>query len=256
MLSFQKLTSHSSAFFKRYFLYFSLGLFPLICIYAGYCAGLKAAPKALIIDLYGDSTTVGATTINGKLGVSAPRQERILEEKLSRILQREVVVRNYGVGGSQAHQLLNGTDGRNPPFGEVVAQSNAQVVSFNYALNDTYYCKKPTEGYEQVCHDYYRQIMTELVNIAKRNGKIVVLNTPNPTKWQPSPGSIIYDYTEIIKQVAIETDVGLVDHFYEIMATDGWQDLISADKVHPMPELYQQKASRLAIAVVQAVNSQ
>lgn len=81
-------------------------------------------------------------------------------------------VLNEGVGGARAGQLLRGSDGKHLPWKDEVTKIHSDIILLNYGINDTYH------GTESLGE--YRRTMLELVRIAKKAGKRVFLQTPNP----------------------------------------------------------------------------
>lgn len=77
-------------------------------------------------------------------------------------------ITNKAVAGSTSSQLLSGTDGRNLPWAEEMATSNASGVIVNHGLND-----------DALTIDEYRSNLTQLATQALLSGKWVILEQPN-----------------------------------------------------------------------------
>ncbi|MCP1651704.1 SGNH/GDSL hydrolase family protein [Pseudomonas nitroreducens] len=194
--------------------------------------------SAVIIEQYGDSTTLGLT-YNGTTYVAAtPSAPDTLYTDLNgRFGGGSVVVYNKGVSSSCAKDLLNGT-GSTQPFSTVMQTSPAHVVTLNYGMNDGYYCNQTP--------DQYQSTMTQLVNIAKARGKIVILEEPNPTTNPQNPN--LYSYIERLSQVAISTNVPIIQH-YRVMSSSNFWKLMLSDGIHPTSEGYTFKG-RLEFQVI------
>lgn len=127
-------------------------------------------------------------------------------------------VTNHAKGGSTSTDLLRGTDGINSPWPSNVV---ADVVMLDFGANDAYSAKRI--GLEQ-----YRANLLRLANAPAR----VVLQTPLPSAV---PGRDLAPYAEVMRQVAREKGLDLVDMFACLSAVPGWQSLLY-DQTHPSPE--------------------
>lgn len=200
------------------------------------------AKRPVVIEAYGDSTTLGAQTVNGILTYSTNNEPQQLQSMLQDRFGGHVYVVNYGVGGTQAYQLLTGTDGRNKPWELQMKESAADIVIINYALNDQLYNAKPAPGMFQATPETYAQIIREIVLVARSEGKYVVLQEPNPTVYQPGVGNL-YRFVTALRRVSEELDVPLVAQYEALQEVAGWKEMLS-DSVHPDDQLYQLKATR------------
>lgn len=216
---------------------FALGLLQLGC---SVIASAASASRPVLIEVYGDSTTLGAQTIDGSLVVSMESEPKQLQDLLRERFGDAVTVVNNGVGGTQAYQLLSGTDGKNKPWAEQMANSAADIVILNYALNDQLYNAKPVEGMFQGTPEIYGDIMTWLIQIAREQRKIVVLQEPNPTCNQPAVGNL-YRFVSALRTAASQMNAPLVAQYDYLQGIPGWKEMLS-DCVHPDDQLYGLKA--------------
>lgn len=200
------------------------------------------AKRPVVIEAYGDSTTLGAQTVSGMLTYSRNNEPQQLQNLLQDRFGGHVYVVNYGVGGTQAHQLLTGTDGRNKPWELQMKGSAADIVIVNYALNDQLYNAKPAPGMFQATPETYAQIIRDIVLVARSEGKYVVLQEPNPTVYQPGVGNL-YRFVNALRRVSEELDVPLVAQYEALQEVTGWKEMLS-DSVHPDDQMYQLKATR------------
>ncbi|MHB2205439.1 SGNH/GDSL hydrolase family protein [Methylobacterium sp. CM6257] len=178
----------------------------------------------LIVAYHGDST------IEGSRGYKpAPA---VFQEKLP----AGFVVINEGVGGATAKMLLDGTDGKHPPWREWLAKSQAKYVIINHSLND------------QSSYDVteYEEYLIRIVNLARSYGKIVVLETPNPTRYS----AILRPYVAVVRKISAMKGVFLIDQFsylnnYMKINNIGVYD-ITYDGVHPTQKTHDLKGEYAA----------
>lgn len=188
-----------------------------------------ASPSSVnqIIDYYGDSTVWGFSS--GTAGT----QVAVLPTDTFRSLlpaQARYIVRNQGVSRTTACQLLNGTDGRHPAWTEEMANSDAKFVFINHAIND----QRDDIG-ESVAN--YRNCLTSLVRGARQRGKIVILETPNPTD-QTNAG--LDEYVNGMRAVAAAEGVPVIDQYQYLLGVLGGRDVrtLMPDGIHPSDETY------------------
>ncbi len=212
---------------------------------AGIIAPAKASTiQQVQIDFYGDSTTKGAQTIGGILGATVDNEPTIVQNMLQMRFGAGVKVNNQGVGGTEAAQLLNGTDGAHPPFSQVMAASPAQIVVFNFALNDSYYAVKPKAGVPSESVDEYWANMSQLCQIARSYGKTCVFEEPNPVNGiQSDPNAPIFGYVYVLRQAAVQLNVPLVSQFDNFQQLPNWLSWLSDDLTHPTDAGYAFKAA-------------
>lgn len=191
------------------------------------------------IDAYGDSTTLGITCSNGHCGPQAQNAVAYLQDELQAKHGERVQVTNFGVGGTMATQLRDGTGNRRAgptaglPWRERLAASRAQIVLINYGINEVMQNQTPGQFYEAE---------TTLVKSAREQGKQVVLQTSNPMPDNRLNAKLAA-MAAMTRRVAAEQQVPLVDQFAYVSALPDWQALMS-DGAHPKPELYRLKAEQ------------
>ena len=196
--------------------------------------------KSVLIEAYGDSTTQGFQTVNGA-GVLTPNSEpAALQKLLQAQFGPSVTVSNQGVSGTEASQLLNGTDGVHGSWLNQMASSKADIVTINFELNDAFFSKVPTPGAIPESPSDYASYMTQLVQVAKAAGKHVILFEPNPT-IEPLRVSLAPSYLVALQSVADAQNVPLVPEYDAILSTPNWQSMLT-DEVHPNDALYAIKA--------------
>ena len=200
------------------------------------------ASNTIIIEMYGDSTTLGAQTINGTLTTTSSSEPTQLQDLLQTHFGKNITVINNGVGGTQAYQLLSGTDGRNRAWATQMAKSNADIVILNYALNDQMYNATQTPGMYQETPETYANIIGWLIQTARDNGKQVVLQEPNPTCFQPKVGNL-HRFVTALRNTANLMNAPLVAEYDYIQTLTGWKSMLT-DCAHPNDALYGIKARR------------
>ncbi|UXZ62699.1 SGNH/GDSL hydrolase family protein [Burkholderia multivorans] len=174
---------------------------------------------------------------------SVDNEPALLQNMLQARFGASVIVNNQGVGGTEAVQLLNGTDGVHPPFEQLMAVSDAKIVIFNFGLNDSYYATKPKEGVPIESVDGYWSAMSQLCQIARQHGKICVFEEPNPVDGVQDPAAPIYGYVYVLRQVAAQLNAPLVPQFDKFQTLPDWRSWLSEDKTHPTDAGYAFKAS-------------
>ena len=196
----------------------------------------------VLIEAYGDSTTEGWQVINGASVISPNSETKVLERMLQQKYGAGVRIANHGVGGTQASQLLYGSDGRHPVWDDQMRASLAKIVTINMSLNDAYFQSVPTAGNLAESPQAYAEILKQLIFSARKYGKEVVLYEPNPVCKEPRQSKLQY-YVAHMNIVATATSTPIVAHYYGLQNVAGWQNMLS-DCVHPLDSMYQLKAER------------
>ncbi|HEV3425080.1 MAG TPA: SGNH/GDSL hydrolase family protein [Paraburkholderia sp.] len=193
-----------------------------------------AAQTQVLIEAYGDSTTLGISCSDRHCAPHAQNAVAYLQDALRAAYGEQVRVINLGVGGTMAYQLRDGTDrSRGEPWAQRLAASNAQIVTINYGINEVMHNQTPEQFYEAE---------TALVKTARALGKEPVLQTSNPMP-DGRLNARLAAMVEMTRRVAAEQHVPLVDQYAYISALPDWRSLMS-DGAHPKPELYRLKAAQ------------
>ena len=199
-----------------------------------------ASPAAqVLVEAYGDSTTLGITCSDGHCGPQAQNAVAYLQDELQARYGQRVHVTNYGVGGTMATQLRDGTGNRRAgptaglPWRERLAASSAQIVLINYGINEVMQNQTPEQFYAAE---------TTLVKTARALGKEPVLQTSNPMP-DNRLNARLAAMVAMTRRVAAEQQVPLVDQFAYVSNLPGWKTLMS-DGAHPKPSLYRLKAEQ------------
>lgn len=200
----------------------------------------SVAHGGVLVEEYGDSTTQGWQVAAGGGYVTPNNEPAYLQQKLRTSLGSSVIVSNQGVGGSEASQLWDGTDGRHPPWPQQMARSHAEVVTLNFGLNDAYWSVVGKHGTRVESPEVFAAYMTKLVKTAQEFGKQVVIYEPNPTT-EPIRAARMDRYVSALREVAARLNTPLVKNYSEILAMPRWPALLS-DGVHPSDQLYSIKA--------------
>ncbi|MFM0261393.1 SGNH/GDSL hydrolase family protein [Paraburkholderia sediminicola] len=193
----------------------------------------------VLVDAYGDSTTLGVTCSDGHCGPQAQNAVSYLQDELQARYGQKVRVTNYGVGGTMASQLRDGTGNRRAgptaglPWQERLAASSAQIVLINYGINEVMRNQTPEQFYAAE---------TTLVKTARALGKEPVLQTSNPMP-DNRLNARLATMVAMTRRVAAEQQVPLVDQFAYVSNLPDWKTLMS-DGAHPKPGLYRLKAEQ------------
>ena len=192
------------------------------------------ARAQVLIEAYGDSTTLGISCIDGHCGPRPDNAVSYLQEALRQKYGARVTVTNLGVGGTMASQLRDGTEhGRGAPWKDRLAASNAQIVTINYGINEVMHNQSPEQFYAAE---------TDLVKTAQALGKLPVLQTSNPMP-DGRLNTRLAAMADMTRRVAAEQQVPLVDQYAAISALPDWRSQMS-DGAHPKAELYRVKAQQ------------
>jgi len=193
----------------------------------------------VLVDAYGDSTTLGITCSEGHCGPQPQNAVSYLQDELQARYGQKVHVTNYGVGGTMASQLRDGTGNRRAgptaglPWQERLAASSAQIVLINYGINEVMQNQTPEQFYAAE---------TTLVKTARALGKEPVLQTSNPMP-DNRLNARLAAMVAMTRRVAAEQQVPLVDQFAYVSNLPDWKTLMS-DGAHPKPGLYRLKAEQ------------
>ncbi|AID29261.1 hypothetical protein MCHK_1436 [Mesorhizobium huakuii 7653R] len=210
--------------------------------------------SAVSIECFGDSTQLGVDP----LVLSSPYLAALpAPQKLQLFLRdyysnNNITVTNRAVSGTLSTQMLDGTDGSGSTFAAKMAVSSAQVVYCNHGIND---CQNGTPTPPLT----YRSNLLQFVNICRANGKIPILQTPNPIFAVPTLGTAdkanrLKNYVQIMKDVAAETGTVLVDIntvVYSLIRSGDYRVLdVVPDGVHPTNIVYRLIGQMMAMPFV------
>ncbi|MDL4915874.1 MAG: SGNH/GDSL hydrolase family protein [Enterobacterales bacterium endosymbiont of Blomia tropicalis] len=201
-----------------------------------------------IIAAYGGSSTKGVMAVKkeGKITSVIAKENEIA---LLNLFLRDkygpgIRVINYGAPSAQALELLTGKYhySKNKTWREEMKNSQAKIILLNFAMNDArHYHFKDIEPDYIVSPVKYSMIMSKLINIAREEGKAVIVQEPHPicgriarVKLEP--------YVSSLNAVAQSESVPLVHQFERIKQIANWQTLMSPDCIHPSGSLYKIKA--------------
>lgn len=182
------------------------------------------AGAAQVIEYYGDSTIWGYRSGNGEqVAVPAPAA---FADALPGGAKFSVL--NEGVNGTTACDLLNGTDGRHPPWKEQMAKSRAKYVLVNFAINDQWKSDLAT----------YKSCLRALARTAKQNGKQMIFETPNPTRDSGRDGLDVY--VNAMREVAAQEKLPVIDQYQYLTELLNGQSpyAICPDGLHPADHVY------------------
>lgn len=178
-------------------------------------AGLLAGPDPVTWVFTGDSITQGAMHTNGWRDYAQHFEERVRWE----MKRYNDFTHNTAISGNRAGDLLADFDNR-------VRRLSPGVVSLMIGMNDA------TAG--AAGRGAFRAEIVELVTrIRRETGAVPLLQTPNPVRGNEDPSRAdLPAYAGIIREVAVEHGVVLVDH-YRIWDDHGRAPVLYNDALHP-----------------------
>jgi len=176
------------------------------------------------VDYFGDSTAHG--DIGGTPYQVAQPPSNVMDANLP----TNYVVRNEAVGGASIIELLNGTDGVHADWRTTVSKTSAKYILMNYAINDSY------ETFTTPAT--YKANYAKAIDIARAYGKIVILQTSNPTNNDAKTQT----YVTAMKEVAAEKGVAVIDQYTYLKQHMAANRLgvyeITNDGIHPTQATY------------------
>jgi beta-glucanase (GH16 family) len=193
-------------------------------------------PATAAVDYYGDSTIWGYRSGSGGQ-VTNPAPAVFASELPNYSLPTKYMVRNEGVSGTTACQLLNGTDGKHPAWDTQLSNTSASIVIVNHAINDEW---------KDGSIDNYKSCLTSLAQKAKAHGKIIIFETPNPTRDSYPNG--LDAWTDAMRSVASQQGVQIIDQYAYLKAylNGASAYTICPDGLHPSDAVYAMKGKYAA----------
>lgn len=179
------------------------------------------------IEYHGDSTVWGYASGSGhRVATPAPTAFAAALPTPSRY-----VVRNKGVSSADACELLNGGNSRYAQSWETqMAASDADIVIINHGINDQW----------RMNSDRYASCLSSLAATAKKHGKKVIFETPNPTR-DSYPGGL-ETYANAMKAVAAQHGAPVIDQYTHLMTrlNGNYRNVttICPDGLHPSDDIY------------------
>lgn len=157
-----------------------------------------------------------------------------LQTLLQAQLGSRITVSNQGAPGSTLGTLMAGSDGMHASFDQQMAQSKADIVLVNHGVNDSAW------GGEDV--PQFGALETQLVAIAQKHGKIVVLEEAGPVCSQ---NYNVQPYASTTDVIASQTGVALVSQYQAMLSVPNYCSHLSG-QYYPDPYVYSIKAEREA----------
>jgi lysophospholipase L1-like esterase len=201
------------------------------------------ASVAQVIEYYGDSTVWGWESGSGGTQVAKPAPAAFAEALPTSPRHQ---VRNEGVSGTTACELLNGQDGAHPAWDSQMASSSATVVIINHAINDF----DPIKG-ENI--PTYKLCLQRLAEIGKKSGKRVIFETPNPIGNMLGDPNGLEGYVAAMKEVASMENISVIDQYAKLKKSldDGTRiEDMCPDGIHPSVAVYIEKGQYAASVFV------
>lgn len=204
--------------------HFLLGLIYLSALIVG-----PAVAGDVRVAFYGDSTAWGVTMLPNSTYVRTKANEPAgLEWLLQARFGAHVFVENHGKPGSTCADFLWGANGVVRDWDAEMSTSPVDIVIVNFGLNDA----------GAMSMQDFQFCMQQLAGKAQSNGKLFVVNTPNPVTLHYN--STYWSIVHIDKALGVP----VADHWNGIMNdVPGWETMLP-DGIHPNDALYANKALR------------
>jgi lysophospholipase L1-like esterase len=132
-----------------------------------------------------------------------------------------------------------------------MATSKADIILINLGLNDALYANIATPKASVETPNQYAQILGRLISMAEANGKVVVLEEPNPSCMK-TRADVLPKYVAQLRLVGRQRNVAVIPQFDEILSMPGWTTWLG-DCVHPSPAVYRLKAGRTLSVLIPLV---
>ncbi len=193
--------------------------------------GQESRRKPIRIVTLGDSITKGV-----RPGVTGSETFAALLESRARAAGYEAEVINVGIGGERTDQALT-------RFERDVISKSPGILTVMYGANDSYV--DPGQPGPRLSPERFRENLEKIVDLAQGAGIRVILMTeprwganPKPNGLGEHPNLRLAEFMKVVREVAREKKVALVDHFEEWTRRekDGL-DLatVTTDLLHPNP---------------------
>ena len=185
----------------------------------------------------GDSITHGALHTFGYDSM-CQLWEKYIQEDWGRV---DDVVVNTGVSGATAREFLERLDVRYEPY------ADADVVVIMFGTND---CCFPGV----IDRAQFKGHLGEIIDLARGHGSQIILRAPQPQREDAGErATAIVPFVQAVREVALEKDVLLVDHFRnftELREKDP-QAFLScmSDAVHPNIQGHYRMFREMAYAI-------
>jgi lysophospholipase L1-like esterase len=181
-------------------------------------------------------------TSPGQLTPVAQPAPAIMQADLTQSIGGQITVINNGIGGTTAPESVNGLSPFPAPLATRLASIRPNIVIVNYGINDA--------GREST--DDYQQALIGIVAAIRGAGAVPVLEEPNPVCR--GPGSLLDSYVNVMRTVAQQYGVLLIQQYDYIKSLPNWQSMLP-DCVHPTQALYKIKGDREAQQIQSLVTS-
>lgn len=218
---------------------FMRSLSVLVCGVSLVAGFVHAKAKLVKIEYHGDSTVWGYAS-----GSDARQVEKTAPAVFAQVLQSyaRVEVDNRGVNGATACRLLEGGNGQ-ADWNTQMRQSRTQYVILNHGINDQW----------QYPITRYSQCLRELAQTAKRHGKRVIFETPNPTRDSGPDG--LDKWVDAMRRVAQSEGIGVIDQYAYLTDLLNGRPATSfaPDGLHPSDAVYEMKGKFAAQAFMRLV---
>lgn len=194
------------------------------------------AQAAVIIDLYGDSTQLGAELVDGVYISTAKPPSAVLQDRMdAEFGPGSVVVRNKALGGTTVAQQYFGQAPYTRTWAAEMAASNANIVIDNHGINDAFLSyMRPAD---------YLWVQNTMSAVAQAKGKKYYIQTPFPIN-NPAQAKLT-TFVNAAHAGPLVAGTKIL-YIHNIVSADWsyWAQQMP-DGIHPNAELYRYAGDRM-----------
>lgn len=197
---------------------------------------------------FGDSTMFGSEPPS--LNRTANYPSKMFQEAITNLYgtaSRPNVKGDYAIPGTTLYDMIRGTDGSGKTYEQRLTESSCDFVFCNHGINDNQTGKDILQ---------YRKDLISFVNISREHNATPILVTPNPQLTiglgKPPNSKRFKFFVDVMREVAIDMAVDLVDNFYYMSRSLNLFRPIEMfpDGVHMSAAVYRQYGYNLAMPFV------
>ncbi|WP_321785082.1 SGNH/GDSL hydrolase family protein [Burkholderia pyrrocinia] len=189
---------------------------------------------------YVDGTPQGT---NGKYAGTPNNVPAELAKLLQEKIGPNVSAAGVSKSGATIRDAVLGQNGFASPLAQVLASDPNRIILENFGINDSV----------QYSTDEFRQYLIEFITIAQRAGKLVILETPQPTCDMATGKPWDNKNASVVIQVAGQMGLSVIDQYSYIQTLPDWCASYMGDGTHPKDDRLYAVKSAFEYSVVSQV---